>query len=162
MYLFHGFFKVLNNFPTTTCSQHNAVHSSMDGWAIFFFFYINKGERYWVKTKAKKIVLSEVNTLLLFSCSVMFDSLWPHGLQPTRLPYPSLSLRACSNSCPSSRWCHPTISSSVVSFSSCPQSFPASGSFPMSKNSYFQWVTKNKCLVTYKTMFKEVHMTLYK
>ena len=59
-------------------------------------------------------------------------TLWPHGLQHTRLPCPSPTPGACSNSCPSSEWCHPTISSSVTSFSSCPQSFPASGSFPMS------------------------------
>ena len=63
----------------------------------------------------------------------MSDSLWPHGLQHTRLPCLSLTPRACSNSCPSSRWCHPTISSSVVPFSSCLQYFPASGSFPMSQ-----------------------------
>ena len=60
-----------------------------------------------------------------FSCSVVSDSLWPHGLQHERLPYPSPTLRAYSNSCPLSWWCHPTISSSVVPFSSCPQSFPA-------------------------------------
>ena len=68
-----------------------------------------------------------------FSRSVVSDSLWPHGLQHTRLPYPSPSTRACSNSCPSSRWCHPIISSSVIPFSSCLQSFPASGSFLMSQ-----------------------------
>ena len=67
-----------------------------------------------------------------FSCSVMSDSLQPRGLQHTRLPCPSPIPRACSNSCPSSRWCHPTISSSVVRFSHL-QSFPASGSFPMSQ-----------------------------
>ena len=71
--------------------------------------------------------------LLLFSHSVMSDSLWPQGLQHTRLPQPSPSLRTCSNSCPLSRWCHPTISSSVVPFSSHLQSFPASGSFLMSQ-----------------------------
>ena len=64
--------------------------------------------------------------------SVVSDSLRPHGLQRTRLPCPSPTPRACSNSCPSSRWCHPTITFSVVPFSSCLQSFPASGSFPMS------------------------------
>ena len=69
---------------------------------------------------------------LLFSCSVMSHSLWPHGLQHTRLSCLSLSLGACSNSCPSSQRCHPTLSSSVNPFSSCLQSFPASGSFPMS------------------------------
>ena len=65
-----------------------------------------------------------------FSCSVMSNSLWPHGLQHTRLPCPSPTLGACSNSCPPSRWYHPIISSSVIPFS-CLQSFPASGSFLM-------------------------------
>ena len=68
-----------------------------------------------------------------FSCSVMFDSLRPHGLQHARPPCPSPTPRACSNSSLSSQWCHPTISSSVILFSSCLQSFPASGSFPMSQ-----------------------------
>ena len=63
----------------------------------------------------------------------MSDSLRPHGLQHTRLPCPSPFPRAYSNSCPSSWWCHPTVSSSVVPFSSCLQSFPAPGSFPMSQ-----------------------------
>ena len=67
--------------------------------------------------------------LLLFSQSVVFDSLWLHGLQHTRPPCPSPSPKACSNSCPLSWWCHPTISPSVTLFSSCPHSFPASGSF---------------------------------
>ena len=68
-----------------------------------------------------------------FSCSVMPDSLWPHGLQHSRPPCPSPTHGACSNSCPSSQWWHPTISSSVIPFSSCLQSFPASGSFQMSQ-----------------------------
>ena len=68
-----------------------------------------------------------------FSRSVMTNSLQPHGLQHTRLPCPSPTPGACSNSCPSSQWCHPTISSSVIPFSSCIQSFPASGSFPVSE-----------------------------
>ena len=67
-----------------------------------------------------------------FSCLAASDSLWPHGLQHGRLPCPSPTHRACSDSCPLNRWCHPTISSSVVPFS-CPQSFPASRSFPMSQ-----------------------------
>ena len=66
------------------------------------------------------------------SCSVMSNSLQPHEQQHTRLPYPSLTPGACSNSCPSSQWCHPIVSSSAVPFSSCFQSFPASGSFLMS------------------------------
>ena len=68
-----------------------------------------------------------------FSHSVVSDSLQPHGLQHTRLPCPSPIPRACSNSCSSSWGCHPTISSSVVPFSTCLQSFPASGSFPPSQ-----------------------------
>ena len=60
-------------------------------------------------------------------------TLWPHGLQHARLPCPSPTPRAYSNSCPLSRWCHPTISSSVIPFSSCLQSFPASGSFLVSQ-----------------------------
>ena len=67
-----------------------------------------------------------------FSHSVMTDTSRPHGLQHNRLPYPSPTPRACSNSCPSSWWCHPTISSSVVPFF-CLQSFPVSGSFPTSQ-----------------------------
>ena len=70
---------------------------------------------------------------MLFSCSVASDSLWPHGLQHTRLPCLSPSPGVSSNSCPLSRWCYPTISSSVVPFFSCLQSFPASGCFPMSQ-----------------------------
>ena len=68
-----------------------------------------------------------------FSHSVVSDSLWPHGLQHARPPCPSLTPRVYSNSCPSSWWCHPTISSSVIPFSFHPQSFPASGSFQMSQ-----------------------------
>ena len=62
----------------------------------------------------------------------MSSSLRPHGLQNARLPCPSPTPRACSNSCPLSQQCHPTISFSVIPFSSCLQSFPASGSFPVS------------------------------
>ena len=72
-----------------------------------------------------------------FSCSVVSDSLQPHESQHARPPYPSPTPGVFSNSRPSSRWCHPAISSSVVPFSSCPQSLPASGSFPMSQ--LFAW-----------------------
>ena len=68
-----------------------------------------------------------------FSRSVVSDSLWPHELQHTRPPCSSPTPGVHSDSRPSSRWCHPAISSSVVPFSSCPQSLPASGSFPMSQ-----------------------------
>ena len=68
-----------------------------------------------------------------FSRSIVSDSLWPHGSQHARPPCPSPTPGVHPNPCPSSRWCHPTISPSVVPFSSCPQSFPASESFPMSQ-----------------------------
>ena len=68
-----------------------------------------------------------------FSHSVVSSSLWPHGLWHARLPCPSVSPGVCSNSCPLSKWCHPTISSFVGPFSSCLQSFPASESFSMSQ-----------------------------
>ena len=68
-----------------------------------------------------------------FSCSVMSDSLWPHEPQHARPPCPSPTPGVHPNSCPLSQWCHPTISSSVIPFSSCPQSFPTSESFPMSQ-----------------------------
>ena len=69
--------------------------------------------------------------VMVFSCWLMSNSLWPHELQHTKLPCPSLTPRVCSNSCPLTQWCHPTISFSVAPFSSCPQSSPASGSFPV-------------------------------
>ena len=92
----------------------------------------------WKKTVFQTKIMFQENSRL-FSCSVQFsrsvvsDSLQPHGLQHARLSCPSPTPAAYSNSCPSSRWCHPTISSSVVPFSSRLQLFPASGSFLMSQ-----------------------------
>ena len=81
------------------------------------------------------MLIRSVNTTL---CSIQFssvasDSLQPHESQHVRPPCPSPTPRVYPNPCPLSRWCHPTILSSVVPFTSCPQSFPASGSFPMSQ-----------------------------
>ena len=81
-----------------------------------------------MKQNTKSFIL-----LLLFSHSDVSNSLQPHGLQHARFPCPSPSAIACPNSCPLSWWCHPTILSSVILFSSCLQSFPASRSFPMSQ-----------------------------
>ena len=86
--------------------------------------------------------------LLLFSYLVMYDSLQPCELQNARLPYPSLSPRVCSNSCPLNRWCQPTISSSAFPFSSYPQPFPASGSFPMSLLFAFSSVQFSRSVVS--------------
>ena len=86
-----------------------------------------------LKSSQKGSILSlRVCNWVLFSCSVLSNSLWPYGLQHTRLPCPSPSPGACSNSCPLCWWFHFLISSSVVCFSSCLQSFSAPGSFLMS------------------------------
>ena len=87
----------------------------------------------WATREALNVWFSSVQ----FSRSVVSDSLWPHELQQARPPCPSPTPGDHSNSCPLSQWCHPAISSSVVPFSSCPQSLPASESFPMSQ--LFTW-----------------------
>ena len=85
-------------------------------------------------TSSKDIFLTLKPILSLESCrSVMSDSLWHHRLQQSRLSCPSLSPGVCSDLCPLSQWCHLPVSSSVIPFSSCPQSFPGSGSFPVSR-----------------------------
>ena len=90
-------------------------------WVVWTFFFKN----------------IDSSSLVQFSHSVVSDSLWPHELQHARPPCPSPTPGVHSDSRPSSQWCHPAISSSVVPFSSCPQSLPASESFPM--NQLFPW-----------------------
>ena len=113
------------------------------------FVFRSKGKRtklkvwvlYWKLKNSVKLAILPLHSpyadSVQFSRSVVSDSLWPHGLQYTRPPCPSPTPTVYSNSCPLSQWCHPTISSSVVPFSSCPQSLPASGYFPMSQ--LFAW-----------------------
>ena len=94
--------------------------------------HINQCKR--AKLDLKIIALTpKPNNSVQFSHSVMSDSLWPHESQHTRPSCPPSTPGVYPNSCPSSQWCHPAISSSVILFSSCPQSLPASGSFPMSQ-----------------------------
>ena len=90
--------------------------------------------------KHMEVPLKSKNTATIWSSNPQFSSvtqlcqtLWLHGLQHARLPCPWPTPRACSNSCPLSQWCHPTISSSVIPFSSCLQSYPVSGFFPRSQ-----------------------------
>ena len=90
-----------------------------------------------LKKNKTKIMASSLISSVQFSCSVVFDSLRPHESQHARPPCPSPTPGVYPNSCASSRWCHPTISSSVIPFSSCPQSLPALESFPMSQ--HFAW-----------------------
>ena len=83
------------------------------------------------------LATATVKSSVQFSCSFVSDSLQPDELQHARAPCPSPTPGVYPNPCPSSQWCHPAISSSIIPFSSCPQSFPASGSFPMSQ--LFAW-----------------------
>ena len=113
------YLKILNEFLKTFhwvehLEMANSIHSGM---------YLKKKQ-----IQVRSVVVAAAVQLL--SC---VHGEGPHGLQHTRLPRPLPSPGACSNSCPLSRWCHPTISSSVVPFSSCLQSFPASGSSPVSR-----------------------------
>ena len=95
-----------------------------------------------------QISQSFLSSSVQFSHSVMSDSLWPHQSQHTRPPCPSPTFGVYPNSCPLSQWCHSTISSSVVPFSPCPQSFPASGSFPMSQHFWYYLVHSLTCLLS--------------
>ena len=92
---------------------------------------------FWMRKKCsefyRNIVSLQYLSSVQFSRSVTSNSLWPHESQHARPPCPLSTLRVYPNSCPSNQWCHPAISSSVVPFSSCPQSLPPSGSFPMSQ-----------------------------
>ena len=113
-----------------------------------------------VRTRASvKVNLSKTNIKILssvsqFSRSVVSNSLWPHESQHTRRPCPSPTPRVHSDSHPSSQWCHPAISSSVVPFSSCPQSLPASESFPMRGLR-----TCSKTLIPIKPSFLKYYLT---
>ena len=90
-------------------------------------------ERVWRKGNYHTLLMGVQFSSVQFSCSVVSDSLQPHEPQHARPPCPSPTSRVHPNACPLSRWCHPTISSSVVPFSSCPQSVPASESFQMNQ-----------------------------
>ena len=94
-----------------------------------------KTTRHWCMNSKTQIngQVSFVHRFVIVYLLSVSDSLQPYGLQHTKLPCPSLSPRVCSSSCPLSHWYHPTISSFVSPFSSCPQFFPASGSFPVSQ-----------------------------
>ena len=103
-------------------------------WWIHGFHYIRPSNvKNWVFLVKNQSTDNIIWLSLQVSHSVVSDSLWPHESQHTKPPCPSPTPRVYPNSCPLSRWCHPTISSSVIPFSSCLQSFPASGSFQMSQ-----------------------------
>ena len=125
--------------PWTVTLVHGISQAGILEWVAISFSRGSSQHRGWtcVSCIGRQILYHwatrEAPFPVQFSRSVVSDSLRPHGLQHARLPCPSPTPRTCSNSCPLSQWCHPTISSSVVPFSSCLQSFPASESFSVSQ-----------------------------
>ena len=110
----------------------------MSRWLFFFLTHRQPYDILYLHLKLLYALKCDISNPFQFSsvqfnCSVVSDSLRPHGLQHARLPCPSPTPGAYSNSCPPSRWCHQTISSSVIPFSSSLQPFPAWGSFPVSQ-----------------------------
>ena len=136
--------------------QTGKISSFMENWGEYTYMSSLTVENKWTllssylaNLKSNKAVFLEKNSRILIgvqkypasnkvnsqccSVAVLSSSFWPHGLQHARIPNASLSPRVHSSSCPLSQWCHPTISSSGIPFSSCPHCFPASGSFPASQ-----------------------------
>jgi len=126
-------FKVWSTFNLSNCIVHLCLFflssRSLLNVLVDSFIFSILFLRFWIIFT----IITLNSSLLLFICLVKSDSLLCHGLQHARLPHPSLSPRICSNSCPLSWCCYPIISSSIVLFLSCPQSFPALGSFPLSQ-----------------------------
>ena len=130
-------------------SVHEILQAIILEWLAFLFsrgsswprvsYFTGRFFTIWGTREAldKSSYVLNTSVSVQFSRSVMFDSLWPHESQHARPPCPSPTPGVYPNSRPLSRWCHPAISSSVVPFSSCPQSLPASGSFAMSQ--LFAW-----------------------
>ena len=126
-----------------TVEECKAIHSSVLAWRILWTeepgglqsIGSQRVGHNWSKSACTRAAWGSNGSLLFSSVQSLSHaySLWPHGLQLARLPCPSPTPEVYSDSCPLSRWCRPTISSSVVPFSSCPQSFPASRSFPTSQ-----------------------------
>ena len=114
--------------------QYSCLKNSMDRGAWQVIVHGVAKSQIWLNIHMRSF------TSVQFSRSVMSDSLWPHESQHARPPCPSPTPGVHLNSCPSSQWCHPAILSSVIPFSSCPQSLPASESFPMSQ--LFAWGAK--------------------
>ena len=121
-----------HDLSTSSCPLHSLQPCvSSYYWSVDFSAWRAYQRKHWSVCSSSDLRHGRISSVQ-FSHSVMSDSLRPHGLQHARPPCPSPTPGVNSNSCPLSQWCHPTISSSVVPFS-CPQSFPASGSFPMSQ-----------------------------
>ena len=126
----------LSTFPSS--SSHQPLSKQQRSWcplqcsASSWLTGIFSGHFVWVPAPSWLRLRRGLAVLQFSSVAQSCPTLWPHELQHARPPCPSPALGVCSNSCPLSQWCHPTISSSFVPFSSCLQSFPVSGSFPVS------------------------------
>jgi len=123
--------QIMNKYITSGCTLFTNIR--INATTNFLIYNFNNREISLQYVWLHLCVRYTFSQSVQFSQSVVSDSLWPHEPQNSRPPCPSPTPRVHQNPCPSSRWCHPTISPSVVPFSSCPQSFPALGSFPMSQ-----------------------------
>ena len=126
---------------------------------LIISFAAKNGEaRYSQQKQDWELTMAQISSVQ-FSCSVVSDSLWPHELQHARHPCPSPTPGVHSDSRPSSQWCHPAISSSVVPFSSCPQSLPSSESFPMSQLFAWGWLRSWTPYCQFRLKLKKVGKT---
>ena len=123
------------------CLLEPQLNKILFGFVLFWLFLILRaeGDTETARVPANTLWHHQTTWKLPFTCQVVSDSLQLHGLQRARLLCPTLSPGVCSNSCPLSRWCYLTISSSVVPFSFCLQSLPASGSFPVNWPLFIPW-----------------------
>ena len=125
--------KWTNAFPLMLQVQHTSQWNLLPAWSCYYLYLVIHSGIETSGLCCHLLLGSFTLSSVQFSCSVVSSSLQPHESQHARPPCPSPTPGVHSNSCPLSWWCHPTISSSVVPFSSCPQSFPASWSFPMTQ-----------------------------
>ena len=134
---FIGWHQILLSQPQNISPLHLLTSSTVTNLLLShlgtYFYWCLLFPLYSKHSNQSDPLIIQIRWSVQFSHSVMSDSLWPHEPKHARPPCPSPTPGVYSNSCPLSHWCHPTISSSVVPFSSCLQSFPASGSFPMSQ-----------------------------
>ena len=127
------FFLIFPSFIFSSVLIHSVCRPKFLTYVIYLLFKMSYKTSLLTTNSVSFCSSDKVFIFLYFGSVQLSDSLPPHGLQHARLPCPSPTPGAYPNSCPLSQWCHPTISSSVIPFSTCPQSFPASGSFQMSQ-----------------------------
>ena len=157
MYMLPFIGMIVHSFTSLDFYDDFSWHCQREG-GILESFQVNKNALCGIKSLFGLHVSSPDS--VQFSHWVMSYSLWPHGQQHARPPCPSPTPRVYPNSCPLSQWCHPTISSSVVPFSSCLQSFPASGSFQMSQL-FASGLQINLLVIAQSSMTSQSHFYLH-